>query len=134
MAALKALDRIHQRALVQIGIAGNDGVRRQIAQQAQQPRQSRNAIVGTAGRNGFVRDRELLTVVFPRQLQVVLQRFQGALVAGKGRSDLRQFRIHILAVDQPFTQKAGKSYFLASTLSPNLKCPGLIFPIWLSEM
>ncbi len=72
MAALKALDRVHQRALVQIGIAGNGSARRQITQQAQQARQPLNTVVGTPGRNGFRRSRKLLTVVFPRQLQVVL--------------------------------------------------------------
>ena len=112
MARLEALDRVHQRALVQIGIVGNRRVRRQIAQQAQQARQSPNAIVRTPRRNGFGRNRKLLAVVQPRQFQIVLQRCQSAPVTGKGRPDVREFSLLVLAINQPFTQESGQVVFL----------------------
>ena len=119
--ALKILDRVHKRALINRSIGRNIRVSRKVAHQPEQSDQLRDARISIAGRNRFFYGRKLFAVVFLRELQVGLQGLNRAPVTRVGRFHLRQDAGNIRRIHNMFFQEFGQIVFLGLDVETKVK-------------
>ena len=112
MPPLEGLYRVHQRACVDRLVSGNVGVRREIAEEPEQSHQPWDAGIGVARGNRSLHQRELLPVIFLRQLHVGLQRLHGAPVTRIRRLHVRQRAGNVDGVDHMVFEKFCEIVFL----------------------
>src|SRR3954470_5379132 len=120
MAALEALDRIHQRLAVSFRVGRNTSINRQVADESQQGGETRYTCIRLAGINGFGDNRKSLPLVRARYFNVARECQFGQAITGKGRFHLVQYWLQVRSGQNLVAQKLGQVVLLVFHTEPKV--------------